>query len=136
LPTPVFAREPEPEPEPVFAPPLSAGEPSSPLRAVEVLEAAARAQAETTLEAAAVDTVPMDRSEILVPSRPVAPASTPAPAPAPAPAPVADDDRTTELKADSGSLPAWASAVDEEDLLRTTVQMSAFGEELDLRDED
>jgi hypothetical protein len=33
-------------------------------------------------------------------------------------------------------MPAWASAEDEEDLLRTTVQLSAFHEELDFRDDD
>ena len=152
------ATEPDPEPEP--DPLRSAGEPSSPLRAVDVLEAAAREQAETTLDAALVDTVPMDREEVraatstVVPPpapvtpEPVATASEPA-APAPvAPAPVAtptpsatpsapnDEELTTELSVDTGPLPSWASASDEEDLLRTTVQMSVFNEELDLRDED
>jgi hypothetical protein len=139
-PDPETEGESEPEPEPQVALPLSDGEPSSPLRTVEVLEAAARARAETTLEASTVDTVPMDRSEVLAPTRPPAPtpapapAASPTPAPAPAPAP-GDEDLTTELKRDSAPLPSWASAVEEEDLLRTTVQMSAFSEELDLRDE-
>jgi len=155
VPTPVPAPTPVVEAEPV--PPRSAGEPSSPLRTVEVLEAAARAQAETTIEATLVDTVPMDRSEIRrppmrstapEPTSPVAraPAPTPAPAPVPAPAPTpapaaparhpGPEERTTELTVDTGRLPEWASSVDEEDLLRTTVQMSVFSDELDHRAED
>ena len=169
-PEPEPAPEPEPEPEPVLPPdpepapvappepPSSAGEPSSPLRTVDVLDAAARARAETTIEAALVDTVPMDREEVAAavvgtPASTVAPAPTPAPAPAPtseperesapepmpAPEPVrhsADDERTTELGVDTGPLPSWASPEDEEDLLRTTVQMTVFSEELELRDDD
>ena len=33
-------------------------------------------------------------------------------------------------------MPAWASEEEEDDLLRTTVQLSAFNDELDFRDED
>ncbi len=165
-PAPQPAPIPEPAPAPAPEPFRSAGEPSSPMRTVDVLEAAAREQAETTLEAALVDTVPMDREEVRaatapvvtapVPAEPVAPApapvppaaptpiESPIPAPAPVPTPVPSvppaasngEELTTELKVDTGSLPSWASAADEEDLLRTTVQMSAFNEELDLRDED
>ena len=172
-PAPQPAPIPEPAPAPAPEPFRSAGEPSSPMRTVDVLEAAAREQAETTLEAALVDTVPMDREEVRaatapvvtapVPAEPVAPAPAPvlppaptpiespipAPTPVPPPAPSVPppapsvppaasngEDLTTELKVDTGSLPSWASAADEEDLLRTTVQMSAFNEELDLRDED
>ena len=167
-PIPAPAPQPAPIPEPATAPEpfRSAGEPSSPMRTVDVLEAAAREQAEATLEAALVDTVPMDREEVRaatapvvtapVPAEPVAPAPAPvlppaptpiespipAPTPVPPPAPSVPpaasngEDLTTELKVDTGSLPSWASAADEEDLLRTTVQMSAFNEELDLRDED
>ena len=130
---------------------------SSPLRAVDVLEEAARERAEATIEATLADTVPMDRSEVLAhrvptppapdpapaPERAQVPVPTPAPVPAPAPAsprvPVVadtDDERTTELSVDTGQLPDWASVEEEEDLLRTTVQMSVFNEELDLRDED
>jgi hypothetical protein len=75
---------------------------------------------------------------------PVAPAPAPAPSPAPPPAiverpappraPAHEDDLTTELAA-SPKLPDWVSVEDEEDLLRTTVQMSVFEEELDLRDD-
>ena len=146
----------EPESEPVV--PLPAGEPSAPLRTVDVLEEAARARAESMLEASLVDTVPMSREEVQgrvaapapapVPPAPVpaaAPppvASTPPPAPAPAiverpappRAPADHDDLTTELAA-SPKLPDWVSVEDEEDLLRTTVQMSAFEDELDLRDD-
>lgn len=165
-PAPQPAPIPEPAPAPAPEPFRSAGEPSSPMRTVDVLEAAAREQAEATLEAALVDTVPMDREEVRaatapvvaapVPAEPVAPApapvppaaptpiESPIPAPAPVPTPVPSvppaasngEELTTELKVDTGSLPSWASAADEEDLLRTTVQMSAFNEELDLRDED
>ena len=122
------------------------------MRTVDVLEAAAREQAETTLEAALVDTMPMDREEVRaataplvaapVPAEPVAPAPVPPPPPVSTPVPSVppaapnDEELTTQLNVDTGSLPSWASAVDEEDLLRTTVQMSAFNEELDLRDED
>jgi hypothetical protein len=138
------------------------------MRTVDVLEAAAREQAETTLAAALVDTVPMDRAEVRaattpvaaapVPAEPVAPiaasrVTTPVPSPAPVPMPAPsvptpapatsvppaasnDEELTTQLSVDTGSLPSWASAADEEDLLRTTVQMSVFNEELDLRDED
>ena len=172
IPTPTPAAAPAPQPAPIPEPApapepfRSAGEPSSPMRTVDVLEAAAREQAEATLEAALVDTVPMDREEVRaatapvvaapVPAEPVAPApapvppaaptpiESPIPAPAPVPTPVPSvppaasngEELTTELKVDTGSLPSWASAADEEDLLRTTVQMSAFNEELDLRDED
>ncbi len=171
-PAPQPAPIPEPAPAPAPEPFRSAGEPSSPMRTVDVLEAAAREQAETTLEAALVDTVPMDRAEVRAATAPVvaapvpvesvapAPAPTPVPVPVlppaptsikspiPAPAPVSPpappvapaasngEELTTELKVDTGPLPSWASAADEEDLLRTTVQMSAFNEELDLRDED
>ncbi len=165
-PAPQPAPIPEPAPAPAPEPFRSAGEPSSPMRTVDVLEAAAREQAEATLEAALVDTVPMDREEVRaatapvvaapVPAEPVAPApapvppaaptpiESPIPAPAPVPTPVPSgppaasngEELTTELEVDTGSLPSWASAADEEDLLRTTVQMSAFNEELDLRDED
>ena len=166
IPAPAPQPAPNPEPAPAPEPFRSAGEPSSPMRTVDVLEAAAREQAETTLEAALVDTMPMDREEVRaatapvvaapVPAEPVAPApapvppaaptpiESPIPAPAPVPTPVPSvppaasngEELTTELKVDTGSLPSWASAADEEDLLRTTVQMSAFNEELDLRDED
>ena len=166
IPAPAPQPAPNPEPAPAPEPFRSAGEPSSPMRTVDVLEAAAREQAEATLEAALVDTVPMDREEVRaatapvvaapVPAEPVAPApapvppaaptpiESPIPAPAPVPTPVPSvppaasngEELTTELKVDTGSLPSWASAADEEDLLRTTVQMSAFNEELDLRDED
>jgi hypothetical protein len=150
----VPAVEPEPEPEPIAPEPEpepiaeSFDQPSSPLRTVDVLEEAAKERAETTLQATLVDTVPMDQSEVLSIA---APTPTPAPAPAPAPAPEpeppspptppapsapADDQRTTELAVDTGRLPDWASMDEEEDLLRTTVQMSAFNEELELRDED
>ena len=161
-PEPEPTPEPEPEPEPVATPtppepPRSAGEPSSPLRTVDVLEAAARERAETVIAAALVDTVPMDRAEVaaatkasapapspmLSPSPAPAPESEPAAAPAPEPAAVpaspahaADDERTTELGVHTGPLPSWASQEDEEDLLRTTVQMTAFNEELELRDDD
>ena len=157
-PAPAAAPAPEPEPEPGPAPepapeptspPRMAGEPSSPLRTVDVLEAAAREQAQTTLDAASVDTVPLQRDEVVTgpppepqpapepapePAQAAAPA--PEPAPEPPPAPAGHDDRTTELTVDPGPTPAWASVEDEEDLLRTTVQMSAFSEELELRDED
>jgi hypothetical protein len=120
---------------------------------VDVLDAAAREQAETTLEAALVDTVPMDRSEVLASMRAPAPASvaapapvpapapapTPAPAPAPAPVPreaASDEDLTTELSTPRPPMPSWASEEEEEDLLRTTVQMSVFNDELELRDEE
>ena len=151
--------EPEPEPEPEPAPqlPLSAGEPSSPLRTVDVLEAAARARAETVIATSLVDTVPMDRAEVAAATQASAPAPSPmlspSPSPSPAPEPVAapapepaavpaspahaaDDERTTELGVHTGPLPSWASQEDEEDLLRTTVQMTAFNEELELRDDD
>jgi hypothetical protein len=152
------------EPQPIEEVPLPAGEPSAPLRTVDVLDEAARARAEAILEASLVDTVPMSREEVqdrvaaqapapapapvLAPA-PTAPAPAPAPAaaPAPAPAPPAiverplpprapanEDDLTTELAA-SPKLPDWVSVEDEEDLLRTTVQMSVFEEELDLRDD-
>lgn len=139
--------EPMPAPSPLPAPARDllhgAGEPSSPLRTVDVLEAAAREQAEATLEAALVDTMPMDRDEVEAATAPVTPAPTP-PAPQPTAPPVLsvglvtpdDEDLTTELAVDTGPLPSWASAADEEDLLRTTVQMSVFNDELDLRDED
>ncbi len=170
--------EPEPEPEPQPEPsvpaaiaitptapgpevPLPAGEPSAPLRTVDVLDEAARARAESILEASLVDTVPMSREEVAgqVAAPPPAPAPAPAPAPPPAPAPApmaapppapepvaiverpapprapaSEDDLTTELAA-SPTLPDWVSLEDEEDLLRTTVQMSAFEDELDLRDD-
>ncbi len=140
-------------------------EASSPLRTVDVLEAAARERAETTIEAALADTVPMDKSELEAqrvagaphakPDAPAAAVSAPAaspeaPALLPESAPTddrsdaqlpaterpAEDERTTELRVDTGPLPDWASVEDEEDLLRTTVQMSVFSEELELRDED
>jgi hypothetical protein len=179
---PGTAPEPEAELEPQAAeevdagpdvdPLRSAGEPSSPLRTVDVLEAAAREQAETTLDAALVDTMPMDRSEVLAPPSLPTPAPTAAPTAGPAPTPVVppaptpvptlspapepvrttstpspstpstaapasnDAERTTELDVTTAALPPWASPTDEEDLLRTTVQMSVFSEELDLRDED
>lgn len=47
-----------------------------------------------------------------------------------------DEDLTTELSSEPRAMPAWASEEDEEDLLRTTVQLSVFHEELDFRDED
>jgi len=170
------ATEPEPEPEPEL--PLPAGEPSAPLRTIDVLDEAARARAESILESSLVDTVPMSRDEVQgrvdaaapaptpaaapapprapapvapaptpfsapppVPPPPPAPASAPAPPPpaiverpAPPRAPASEDDLTTELAA-SPKLPDWVSVEDEEDLLRTTVQMSVFEEELDLRDD-
>jgi hypothetical protein len=168
------ALTPAPVPAPVPPPASLVAEPtSSPMRAVEVLEAAAREQAETTLQAALVDTVPMSRGEVerltrrqetvqsappavvappveppvarpaagAPPATPAAPSATPAAPSAPEPtAPesqrlVTDPEQTTELSRSTGPLPSWASAEDEEDLLRTTVQMSAFGDELDLRDE-
>ena len=162
-PEPVSPPEPQPElvvppvpvPEPVVPPepPRSAGEPSSPLRTVDVLEAAARARAETTIEAAFVDTVPMDRAEVAAAVDLPAPAPEPRPEPAPeperdpAPEPApeglpeplqhaAHADRTTELTVAPGPIPSWASQQDEEDLLRTTVQMTVFSEQLELRDED
>ena len=148
-PQPEPAAAPAPQPEPDPEPFRSAGEPSSPMRTVDVLEAAAREQAETTLAAALVDTVPMDREEVRaattpvvaapVPAEPVAPiAPPPVPTPVPSVPPAApnDEELTTQLNVDTGSLPSWASVADEEDLLRTTVQMSVFNEELDLRDED
>lgn len=149
-PTPAPAPQPEPIPEPAPAPApepfRSAGEPSSPMRTVDVLEAAAREQAETTLAAILVDTLPMDREEVRavtapvvvvpVPPEPVVPVPTQSPVPSVAPAAPVVEELTTELKVDTGSLPPWASPADEEDLLRTTVQMSVFNEELDLRDED
>jgi hypothetical protein len=85
-----------------------------------------------------------------------APVSTPPPAPAPAvsapaqpptsaparPAPssepvttAADDELTAELAAATARLPDWADVAEEEDLLRTTVQLSVFADELDLRDD-
>lgn len=141
-----------PEPMPLPASHV-AGPISSPMRAVEVLEAAAREQAETTLQAALVDTVPMAREEVerlirrpeTVPVEPpvvVVPLAVTAAPSAPEPAApeskhrVVDPELTTELSRSTGPLPSWASAEDEEDLLRTTVQMSAFSDELDLRDED
>ena len=163
-PEPVAQPEPEPEPAPVAPPepPRSAGEPSSPLRTVDVLDAAARARAETTIEAALIDTVPMDRAEVAAvvgnaptavaapepePEREREPAAEstsrlesvvePDPEPSPEHIPhTADDELTTELGVDDGPLPSWASQEDEEDLLRTTVQMTVFSEELELRDED
>ncbi len=135
--------------------PLPAGEPSAPLRTIDVLDEAARTRAESILEASLVDTVPMSREEVrgrvAAPAptpapapAPVAPAPAPAPSPAPPPAiverpappraPAHEDDLTTELAA-SPKLPDWVSVEDEEDLLRTTVQMSVFEEELDLRDD-
>jgi hypothetical protein len=198
---PMIAAAP-PAPPAMIAPvepevPLPAGEPSAPLRTVDVLDEAARARAESILEASLVDTVPMSREEVN--DRAAAPAPAPAPAPpapiapsaqaaAPGPAPFAapvasapvppptpasapspervapepvvpvpsaptappapavverpappraavdEDDLTTELAA-SPKLPDWVSAEDEEDLLRTTVQMSVFEVELDLRDD-
>jgi len=150
------------EPQPDEEVPLPAGEPSAPLRTVDVLDEAARARAEAILEASLVDTVPMSREEVQnrvaapapVPApapepipvpAPIAPAPAAAPPPAPAPpaiverplpprAPANEDDLTTELAA-SPKLPDWVSVEDEEDLLRTTVQMSVFEEELDLRDD-
>jgi len=129
----------EPDPPVIPGPDHSAGEPSSPLRTVDVLDAAAREQAETTLEAALVDTVPMDRSEVLASTRAsvAPPVAAPAPAPTPAPRPaVSDPDLTTELSTPPPSMPSWASEEEEEDLLRTTVQMSVFNDELELRDEE
>jgi hypothetical protein len=141
-----------PEPTPLAAS-LVAEPISSPMRAVDVLEAAAREQAETTLQAALVDTVPMAREEVerlirrpetvqvappVVVAPPTATVAPPAPEPM-APEPprrVVDPELTTELSRSTGPLPSWASEEDEEDLLRTTVQMSAFSDELDLRDED
>jgi hypothetical protein len=166
-PTPAAAVAPPPMP-PAVVPrvepevPLPAGEPSAPLRTVDVLDEAARARAESILEASLVDTVPMSRAEAQgrVAATPPAPAPAPPAPPAPAPLPVAPippaaavppaaaiverpapprtaatgDDLTTELAA-SPKLPDWVSAEDEEDLLRTTVQMSVFEVELDLRDD-
>jgi hypothetical protein len=63
VPEPVVVA-PEPEPAPVATPLSASDEPSSPLRTVDVLEAAARERAETSIEAVLVDTVPMDRSEV------------------------------------------------------------------------
>jgi len=179
LPAEPYAWEPAPSSPPAPAPPASvpepprsAGEPSSPLRTVDVLEAAAAAMAESALDATLVDTVPMDRAEVLwtdqhaatsvtpvapvapvAPVRPVAPvapapaaapaaripAAVPVPAQVPAPTtrsvPAAPEELTTELSRESGPLPTWASVEDEEDLLRTTVQLSAFTDELGLRDD-
>jgi hypothetical protein len=171
---PVPAPEPLAQPTPVlqdFDPPRPAGEPSAPIRTVDVLDEAARARAEAILEASLVDTVPMSQAEVRdhvaasgraavvttdeLPAPPPAPAPAPpvpapappppAPRPAPAPAPAVverpvpprapvDDELTTELAASTG-MPSWASLEDEDDLLRTTVQMSAFEDELDLRDD-
>ena len=158
-PEPVAA-EPEPEPEPVPPAPVVADHSeddvaSSPLRAVDVLEEAARERAETTIGALLADTVPMERSDVLasrVPTPQPEPDPQPQPEPEPDPQPASvtssepspphasvqadtDDERTTELSVDTGRLPDWASVDEEEDLLRTTVQMSAFSEELDLRDD-
>jgi len=158
---------PEPQPAPVPAQLSASDEPSSPLRTVDVLEAAARERAESTIHAALVDTVPMDRDEVQAMHRTPAPSRIPAPVPGPAPeliaatpapaptppapivdtpfsprphsldpAAVVDPELTTEISVETGPLPGWASVEDEEDLLRTTVQMSVFGEELDLRDEE
>ncbi len=170
-PEPASAIEPQPEPPIIPALTHSAGEPSSPLRTVDVLDAAAREQAEATLEAALVDTVPMDRTEVAasmrapapapvaapapaptpapeptsppVPTPPPAPTPAPAPAPPPAPAPgpvpreaASGEDLTTELSTPRPPRPSWASEEEEEDLLRTTVQMSVFNDELELRDEE
>lgn len=167
---PVAPAAPAPVPIPVPTPlpaSLVAEPTSSPMRAVEVLEEAAREQAETTLEAALIDTVPMSREEVerltrrretvqsappavvapveapvvVAPPTVVAPLATPpAPSAPESNAPesqrlVLDPELTTELSRATGPLPSWASEEDEEDLLRTTVQMSAFGDELDLRDE-
>ena len=160
-------------PEASYAPPLPAGEPSSPIRTVDVLDEAARARAEAILEASLIDTVPMSKAEVedrvaasatalvvttdepprtrppsTVPALAV-PAAAPTPTPVPIPAPMSapavvyrpvppraatDDELTTELAASTG-MPSWASPDDEDDLLRTTVQMSAFEDELDLRDD-
>lgn len=133
-----------------------ADEVSAPLRTVEVLDEAARARAEAILASSRLDTVPMDEAEVRSHLMPI---PAPVPAPAPAPAPAADDEPTTEIPrpgqvpgptsrplpptaqvpvatpAREASLPDWASADDEEDLLRTTVQMSAFEDELELRDD-
>jgi hypothetical protein len=179
--------EAEPGPPIVPEPPFSAREPSSLLRTVDVLTAAAREQAETTLAAGLVDTVPMSRDQVIARSTP-GPAAAPTPGPAaesaaeppapprtmppvaatltletpvatPAPAPVAappaappaaprvappvvppvvagaHDDLTTELSSTAAAIPTWASEEDEEDLLRTTVQLSVLHEELDFRDD-
>ena len=173
-PAAVPAPAPAPAATPPVPPPRQAGEPSAPLRTVEVLDAAAQARAESVLRASRLDTVPMDEAEVrglvgpapapppAAPAPPPAPAPAPAPPPAPEPAPVAvdpDDEPTTELPrpepnrpappapaADApahptpappreAAVPDWASVEDEEDLLRTTVQLSAFEEELDLRDD-
>jgi hypothetical protein len=109
------------------------------------------------IAAALVDTVPMDRAEVAAATKASAPAPSPMLSPSPAPAPesepvaapapepaavpaspahAADEERTTELGVHTGPLPSWASQEDEEDLLRTTVQMTAFNEELELRDDD
>jgi|GEM_PF-5357299 len=159
--TPVVATDPVPPPRP-------AGEPSAPLRTVEVLDAAARARAEAAIAASRLDTVPLDEAEVRRLAGP-APAPTPAPPVAPPPAAPAapppvdpDEEPTTELpRADTPApttppapapapapppapapapprearLPDWAAADEEEDLLRTTVQLSVFEEELDLRDD-
>ncbi|MEY3073067.1 MAG: hypothetical protein RLZZ353_1263, partial [Actinomycetota bacterium] len=55
-PAPAPAAAPTPPPIPV--PPKQAGEPSAPLRTVEVLDAAAQARAEAVLRASRLDTVP------------------------------------------------------------------------------
>jgi len=66
---PEVVAEQEPEPEVVAEPQPEAliehlDQPSSPLRTVDVLDAAARERAEATLAATLVDTVPMDHDEV------------------------------------------------------------------------
>lgn len=172
LTVPVPAPEPVAQPAPVvqsFDPPRPAGEPSAPIRTVDVLDEAARARAEAILEASLVDTIPMSQAEVhdrVAASERAAVVTTdelPAPAPPPSPAPTpppervsppapalalssavverpvpprvpVDSELTTELAASTG-MPSWASLGEEDDLLRTTVQMSAFEDELDLRDD-
>ena len=169
-PEPVTAAAPAPDPEPEHArvpaevpePPRSAGDPSAPLRTVDVLDAAARARAEAVLEVSRLETVPLDADDVRAlagPGRPAVPSpdeqpttelprpaspgaatppvtpSAPGPTPAPsAPAPVPSGPAVAQPPREA-ALPEWASQEDEEDLLRTTVQLSAFEDELDLRDD-
>jgi hypothetical protein len=173
-PAPASASAPVPASVPAqVAPPKQAGEPSAPLRTVEVLDAAARARAEAVLQASRLDTVPLDEAEVrrlagpsvaapVAASAPAGgvdpddepttelprpdarrtsvaspgPETTPAPEPAPTPPPAAPAPAPRPAApAREAAVPAWASEDDEEDLLRTTVQLSAFEEELDLRDD-
>jgi len=153
VPVPIPARPVAPPPVavPVASPPVLDDEASAPLRTVEVLDAAARARAEAILEVSRLDTVPLDEAEVrshLAPMAPAArvevatddeptselPRATP---PVAAPSAAAPSAVTPPAPAAprEASVPDWASAEDEEDLLRTTVQLSAFEDELELRDD-